>query len=184
MKTITLLGLKKRRLDPETVEMLENTWELDDWNKSVYRHRMENGDIDHQIFMMTHDGNDPKPIKQMLNEARCYYEAHVYTDAEWEQYFIPAINKMINYHNSFVRWRPGYVIKHKQTDECCIVEYDYARKFGGHDYESLAVVDIDANGNPYDHGAWADYNNYELVDDKHVKENIAKIRAYYKSIND
>ena len=180
MKAITLQDLKERKLNPKTADRMERTWELSDHNKMVYRYRMEKGDIDSCTFDMTHNGNDPKSNEQMLDDARCYYEQHVYTDEEWERYFLPAINEMIAYNDSFVRWMPGYVIRHKQTGIVSIVEYDYALGFGGRDYTSLSVVDLNSDGSISHSWAWAHYEQYELIDKDHTEENIAKILAYHK----
>lgn len=188
MCRITLQDLKERPINKEVDDLLKRTDELCEWNKSVKRHRMDNGDIRYQVFDMTHDGNDPKDNEYMLDVARLYYRENVYTDEEWEKYFIPAINEMIEYNNSFVRWMPGYIIKNKATGKCAIVEYDYALGFGHicsrcRDFTSLSVCDIGEDGEVRGSWAWAHYENYELVDKNHTEENIAKVRVYHTGNN-
>ena len=84
-------------------------------------------------------------------------------------------------NDTFVRWMPGYVIRNKRTGACCIVEYDYALAYGGNNYTSLSVVNIDTDGNPYLCWSWAFYKDYKLIDSNHTEENIAKVLAYHKS---
>ena len=115
--TITLEQLKARPINPETVEMFERTMELWHGNICAMQNRMAMGgdEVEYLTYEMTHDGNDVKSSEQMLDDARLYIEKHVYTDEQWEQYFIPAINKMLEYNANFVRFMPGYLIRHKET---------------------------------------------------------------------
>ena len=176
---MTLQELKQRPINPRTKELMERTWELSEWNICVYRNRMANpDDISSNIWDMTHNGNDPKSNEQMLDDARMYIQKGVYTDEQWEQYFIPAINEMIAFNDSFVRWYPGYLIREKKTGKLAILEYDYSTAFGGRDYKSLSVCELDENGEIRRSWAWARYDNYELVDSEHTAENIAKIKKY------
>lgn len=90
---ITLEQLKARAIDPETEALMNRTMELAQHNIYVYRKRMAESDSEIRscIYSMTHNGNDPKSNEQMLNEARMYIEKNVYTDEQWEQYFIPLL---------------------------------------------------------------------------------------------
>lgn len=177
---ITLQQLKRRRINPETRKMMEHTCELAHWNIMAIRNRMaDQDDIRYQVFDLTHNGNDPKDNKELLDDARMYIEKGVYTDEEWEQYFIPAINEMIAYNNNFVRWHPGYLLRNKETGKLAILEYDYSTAFRGRNYTSLALCELDDKDKIRFSWAWANYNNYELVDSEHTAENIAKLKAYH-----
>ena len=184
---ITLEQLKARAIDPETAERFERTKELWSGNIRAIRHRMNCGEpfeLRSCIFSMTHNGNDPKSNEELLNDARMYIEKGVYTDEEWEKWFVPAINEMLEYNNHFERWMPGYLIRHKETKELYLVEYDYALAFGylsGHkcrNYTSLSVCALGKDGHITGTYAWRDYDNFELVDKDHAEKNIAKIRAF------
>lgn len=187
LKAITLEELKMRPINPETTERFERTMELWHGNIQALRYRMDSGDpfeIKSCVFSMTHNGNDPKSNDDLLNDARMYIEYNVYSDAEWEQYFLPAINKMLEYNDHFERWMPGYLIRHKETKELYLVEYDYALAFGhrnGHEcrnFTSLSVCALHKDGHITGTYAWKNYNDFELVDKDHAEENIAKIRAF------
>ena len=180
----TLTDLKARPVNPETKEMMERTQRLSEWNINVFRRRM--GDAhsrDTNIFEMTHDGNDPKENEKMLDEARLFYAHGVYTDEEWEQFFLPAINAMMQYNVNFIRWRPGYVIRDRKTGQRYIVEYDYAQAYGGRDYTSLSVCTLGDDDKIQGSWAWAQYRNYDLVDRDHTEKYIAKMQAYHKGTN-
>lgn len=181
MEQITLQDIWSRKLNPIVVGLMKRTWTLSSWNKKVFRYRMAHGEIDSCVREITHDGNVPRSNDEMLDVARCFYEARVFFDDEWEEYFVPAINRMIAYNNNFVRWMPGYVIQNKQTGRKCIVEYDYALGFGVRNFTSLSVVNIESDGTLGSSWAWADYNDYVLVDKEHTAENIARIREKYKA---
>jgi hypothetical protein len=177
---ITLEILKKRVIDKKTCELLERTSQFSEHNKIVYRHRMSNPEfIRWNVLEITHNGNDKRQNEDMLNVARCWYECGVYTDEEWNTYFIPAINEMIEYNNSFVRWYPGFVIRNKTNGRLAIVQYDYALAFWGTNYESLDVCEIGEDGRVLGSWAWASYSSFELIDKEHTDENIAKIREYH-----
>ena len=45
-------------------------------------------------------------------------------------------------------------------------------------YTSLYIYDLDENGGIISGWAWADYDNYELVDTSHIVENFNKIGKY------
>jgi len=188
---ITLAELKARPLNPNTVETFNRTQELFCGNILAKRYRLYNDERGPQscAYDLTRNGNDRKPSKQLLDDARMYIEKGVYTDEEWEQWFIPAINEVLEYNASFVRWKPGYVIRSKRDGSLYIVEYDYATAFGQGcpyectDYENLSLCSLDSKGHISGSWAWANYNNYELVDKDHTKENIAKVRAYLKGSN-
>ena len=180
---ITLKDIKNRKLNKEMWKMLHETWELgDEHNDSVTRYRMENNEIDYCIYDFTHYGNELYMNEDLLDRAKCYYKASVYTDEEWEKYFLPAINKQIKYNDNFLRFHPGYLIKNKSTNKLSIVQYDYAEAFGGTDYTDLSICEFDDNGEITMQWAWASYNDYELVDSSNVtiKTNIKKIRKYHK----
>lgn len=178
VKTITLQDLKEGKINSSLLKTMKATWELDDYNKEVYHYRMKNGKIRWEIEKMTHDGNDPRRNQEILDRAIIYYSEQVYTDEEWEKYFLPAINKAMSDNDSFIRWLPGYVIKDKETGQLSIVKYDYAFVYGGTNYTDLLVVSLNDSGNPCRSWAWAHYNDYELIDANHVKENILKICNY------
>ena len=172
---MTLQELKMRPINPWTKQSMEYSRELSEWNIQVKRNRMTNPDgIQTNIYDMTQN----KSNEQMLDDARMYIEKNVYTDEQWKQYFIPAINEMIAYNDNFVRWHPGYLIREKKTGKLAILEYDYSTAFGGRDYKSLSICELDENGKIHHSWAWAQYDNYELVDSEHTTENIAKIKEY------
>lgn len=175
-KHYTLEDIKNHVPSCEVLNEIQRTWQLSMYNRGVYRYRMDNDDVKSCIFDLTHDGNDPKDNNRLLDFAACYYQAKVYTDEEWERYFLPAINEMIAKNDSFVRWLPGYVIRRKKDGSKAIVEYDYATGFGGRDFTSLALTNIEDDGSLGTTWAWASYNDYELVDTEHTEENIARIR--------
>ena len=178
---LTLQKLKERPINPSTRNRMKYTMELSDWNINAYRKRMETTDgISSNVYDMTHNGNDPKSNKDMLDDARMFVDKDVYTDEQWEKYFIPAINDMISYNNNFVRWKTGYLIKEKSTGKLSILEYDYGGAFGGRDYTSLSVCELDESDNILYSWSWANYDDYELVDKGHTKENIQKMKAYFK----
>ena len=180
---ITLKSIRRRKLNKEMWEMLHETWELgDEHNDSVTRYRMENNDIDYCIYDLTHYGNDPYMNEDLLDRAKCYYKAGIYTDEEWEKYFLPAINEQIKHNDNFLRFHPGYLIRNKSTKELAIVQYDYAEAFGGTDYTDLDICDLDDKGKIVRNWAWASYNDYELVDSSNatVEANIKKLRKYHK----
>lgn len=161
---------------------------LNDWNIRIYRERMETPDgIRRNISDIVQDGNDPMDNEEMLDRARWYIEMNVYTDEQWENYLIPAINRMIAYNDAFMRWQPGYVVRSKKDGSLWIVEYDYAMGFGSscgrkcRDFTSLSIARLHDDGHVDSGWAWAQYDNYELVDKDHCEENIAKIREYHVS---
>ena len=184
---ITLEQLKERPIDPDTEAMMNRTMELAQHNIFVYQSRM-NGDEERNLCIhdMTHNGNEPKSNEQMLNDARMYIEKQVYTDEQWEQFFIPAINKMIKYNDEFVRWMPGYVIKEKGSNKRYIVFYDYALAYSHlcgrecRNFTSLCLGRLDDTGEIDMSWSWAGYNNYELIDKDHANSNIEVIRRYLR----
>ncbi len=185
---ITLEELKKRPINRYINDMLYRTLRLgDDWNERIYKERMlDEYERRYCIADIVQEGNDPRDSKEILDIARCYIERGLYTDEQWEKYIIPAINEIIAYNESFVRWMPGYLIRSKKYGNLCIVEYDFAMGFGylcGHenrDYTSLALCRL-RKGEPAGSWAWANYKDYELVDTEHTQENIAKVRDYHIS---
>lgn len=178
---MTLKELKARPINPRTKELMERTWELSEWNILAYRNRMANPEgISSNVYSITHNGNDPKSNSQMLDDARMYIQKGVYTDEQWEQYFIPAINEMLAYNDNFVRWYTGYVVRNKESNELSIVEYDYGEAFGGRNYTSLSLCTLGENEEIRYCWAWANYKDYELVDSEHTMENIAKLKKYHK----
>lgn len=182
-KKITLQDLIDRKLNQEVFSELRRDWTLSVHNRQVDQYRMRHGLVDSCVYDMTHDGNDPKETERMLDEARCFLEAGVYHEWEWEKYFIPAINKIIELNDTFERFKPGYVVMNKQTKQKAIVEYDYALGFGGRNFTDLSLVNIDDDGNCGLSWAWADYKDYVLIDKDHTKENIAKVKKYYQNRN-
>ena len=181
MACITLSDLKARPINSDVAALLERTMELSTWNNSVRQRRMadEHG-RESNIWDMTHDGNDPKENGNMLDVARLYYEKHVYSDEEWEQYFLPAINAMMEYNDKFIRWRPGYVIRDRKTLKRYIVEYDYAQGYGGRNFTDLSVCNLGDDDEIHGSWAWANYKDYDLVDSDHTEKYIAKMQAYNK----
>ncbi len=179
---ITLEDLKNRPLNEYLYRQMYETWTLGDKdNIRVYRHRIRKGteeDIKTECYDFTHHGNSLMCNDEMLDRARCFYEDKIYTDEEWEKYFLPAINKAIEENDHFERWYPGYLIKNKSTGKLAIVKGDYAYIYGGRNYTSLYIYDLDENGGIISGWAWADYDNYELVDTNHIVENFNKIGKY------
>ena len=177
-KHYTLLDIMNHVPSREVINEIEKTWQLSRHNISVYRYRMDNGEVELCIYDMTHDGNDPRDNDRLLDFAACYYLAGVYTNEEWERYFLPAINKMIADNDSFVRWLPGYVIQQKETGTKAIVEFDYAYAFGGRNFTDLSIYNLDKEGNITCGWAWASYSNYKLIDTEHQQQNIKRIHDY------
>ena len=183
MKQITLNNIKRRKLNKYYWKELHDTWELSDNNIQCYRYRMENNKIEWNIQEMLYDGNDPRSIEDVLDLAKCYYKANVYTDEEWKKYFIPAINKHIEKEENFERWQTGYLIQNKEGTNY-IVEYDYATAFGGRDFTSLAVLELDENRNPVCEGIWRYYGDYQLIDKDNQEKYIKIIRKYHNRKKD
>ena len=178
MKAITLDQLKARKLPRLLFKRLSEN-ELYDALLCTYRRQIDSEEERHLcLWDMTHDGNDPLSNKFMLDRARCYYEKSVYTDEQWDKYIIPAINEMITYNNTFVRWFPGYLIKRKKDGALFIVEGDYAYLYGGRNYESLALYELNTSKRVTGSFAWANYYDYELVDSINIAKNFNKITAY------
>lgn len=177
-KQYTLLDIMNHVPSREVLNEIEKTWLLSRHNISVYRYRMDNGDVEMCIYNLTHDGNDPRDNDRLLDFAACYYWSKVYTDEEWERYFLPAINEMIAKNDSFVRMLPGFVIQHKDTGTKAIVEFDYAYAFGGRNFTDLSLYSLDKEGNITCGWAWASYSNYNIIDTEHQQQNIKLIREY------
>ena len=185
--TVTLQDIKARPLVEIAWRGYMNTV-LSDGNIRIYRERMESlKDRRYDIDDLVRHGNNPMDNEEMLDRARWYIEKKVYTDEQWEKYLLPAINKMIAYNDAFVRWLPGYVIRSKRDGSLWVVEYDYATAFGSasgrkcRDFTSLSIARLHDDGHVDGGWAWAQYDNYELVDKDHCEENIAKIREYHVS---
>lgn len=127
---LTLEDLKNRPLNKDMYDSMYETWELgNEHNIECYRSRIREGndhDIKNECYDMTHNGNDPMENEEMLDHARCFYEDNIFTDEEWVNIFIPAINKQIEENDNFERWYPGYVIKNKETGQLAILGGDYA----------------------------------------------------------
>lgn len=128
------------------------------------------------------ENQNPYPNDVILELARALYETYLYPDSIWNDNFIPEINEAIEFNNSFVRWYPGYLVKGIEDNNYAIVAYDYSFVNGGRDYTSFMAYFIDGNGNIITSTAWEDYNDYELVDTEHVKENLIKIAEYEMGI--
>ena len=109
-------------------------------------------------------------------------ETKIYTDKEWEEIFIPHINKILEYNNNFIRWYPGFLIKNKWDGKESIVISDYALKYGGRNYTSLEVCDLDEFGNIVKNWSWANYIDYVLIDSTHTIENLKKYTAYLDNL--
>lgn len=177
---MTLQELKKYPLDKEYLEDLIERNVLNKNNRELHQRRLVNPDwIEYEIWNITHDGNNPRSNEDMLNNARCFIEENIYTDKQWNKYLIPAINEMMDYNNIFERWHPGYLIKDAKGN-LAIVEHDYSEAFGGRDYTSLSICELDSNKNITYCWAWAEYENYCLVskDPKIISENLEKIRKH------
>ena len=179
MRTITLNILKKRRLNKSLYKRLHSCGELDPYNINVCRTRIQNEEgRESCAFDLTHSGNDPRSNKEILDHARCYYEDKVYTDEQWIQYLIPAVNEMLKYNDTFIRWYPGDIIKNKKSGKKAIVGYDYSTAYGGRDYTSLHIYSLDENGNIIGGWAWANYYDYIRV---RKVIGLVKLRRYIKS---
>lgn len=174
--SINLVYLQQHKPDAKILNEMRETLHLWSYNLSVWRRRTDEEGPAAFAFELTHSGNDPLENHEMIERAVCYYRTGVFSDDEWQRFFIPAINKMIVYNGAFVRWLPGYVIRHKKQGSKAIVEYDYATGFGGRDFTSLALTNIEDDGSLGTSWAWASYSDYELVDTEHTEENIARIR--------
>lgn len=193
MKPITLEQLKALPISKAVAEEIERLGPEGSCNFEVDQNRLrgkvkrpeQNGCVEYTpdyvdlvIQDMTHDGNEPMSNKRMLDNARLYIHYNVFTDEEWNNILLPAINRQIAENDSFVRWMPGYLIRSKEDGRLAIVDHDYAYRFGGRDYTSLCICELDYEGNICNHWAWARYDCYELVDADHVKENIEKMMRY------
>ena len=181
-----LQELKEYPLDKEYLKDLNERNVINKDHKEFHQNRMKDSYYkEWEIWDMTHDGNYPRSNDDMLNFARCYIECDIYTDKQWSKYFIPAINKMIIYNNTFERWHPGYLIKDIKGN-LAIVVHDYSEAFGGRNYTSLAICELDFDKNIKYSWAWAEYENYCLVskDPKVISENLEKIRKYNLEIGD
>lgn len=183
--TVTLQDIRERPLREISFKGYMSA-KMDDWNIRIWRSRMDFPQgIKWNISDIVQDGNDPRDNEDMLDYARWFIEKNVYTDEQWEKYLIPAINEMIAYNDSFVRWFPGYVVRSKDDGKLWIVEYDYATAFGSscgrkcRDYTSLSLIRLYEDGHVSCGRCWAKYEEYELVDKDHCQENIAKIRDYH-----
>lgn len=123
---------------------------------------------------------DPSGLKYFCSEVK---ETVVYETAEEVPLLNPPADpcEMVRetaIPDGFVRWMPGYVIRNRRDGRLAIVEYDYALAFWGNDYKSLSICELGPEGDITLSWAWAQYDDYELVDDTHAEENIAKVRAY------
>lgn len=176
MMSINLEYLQQHKPDAKILNEMQRTYELWHYNLRVWRNRANEEGPDVFAFELTHCGNDPLENHDMIERAVCYYRTGIFSDDEWQRFFIPAINRMIAHNDNFVRWLPGYVIRHKKLGFKAIVNYDYATGFGGRDFVSLALTNIEDDGSLGTSWAWASYNDYELVDKEHTEENIARIR--------
>ena len=177
---MTLQELKEYPLDKEYLKDLNERNVINKDHREFHQKRIKNScDREYEIWNMTHNGNDPRSNDDMLDFARCYIECDIYTDKQWNKYFIPAINEMIDYNNIFERWHPGYLIKDVEGN-LAIVEYDYSEAFGGRNYTSLAIYELDSDKNITYCWAWAKYENYCLVskEPEIVSKNLEKIRKY------
>ena len=174
--SINLEYLQQHKPEAKILNEMQRTYELLHYNLRVWRRTTDEEGPNDFAFELTHYGNDPLENHEMIERAVCYYRTGVFSDDEWQRFFIPAINKMIAHNDNFVRWLPGYVIRHKKDGFKAIVEYDYAMGFGGRDFTSLALTNIEDDGSLGTSWAWASYNDYELVDKEHTEENIARIR--------
>lgn len=184
---VTLQDIKARRL-------VEIAWKgymdinLSYGNIQIKQSRMDSIDgICRNVADMVQFGNEPMSNERMLDIARWYIERNVYTDDQWEKYFLPAINEMIAYNDAFVRWMPGYVVRSRKDGRMYVVEYDYATGFGSscgrecRDFTSLSLAHLDDDGHVDGSWAWAKYKDFELVDSGHCQENVAKVREYHVS---
>lgn len=177
---MTLQELKEYPLDKKYLKDLNERNVINKDHREFHQKRIKNTYYrEYDIWEMTHNGNDPRSNNDMLDFARCYIECDIYTDKQWNKYFIPAINEMIYYNNTFERWYPGYLIKDVKGN-LAIVEHDYSEAFGGRDYTSLAICELDSTGNITYGWAWAKYENYCLVskEPEIVSKNLKKIRKH------
>lgn len=177
-KHYILLDIMNHVPSKEVLNEIKQTWELSRHNLGVYRYRMDHGNVQLCVYELTHDGNDPRDNERLLDFAVCYYWSRVYTDEEWERYFLPAINEMIAKNDSFVRMLPGFVIQHKETGTKAIVGSDYAYAFGGRNFTDLSIYNLDKEGNITCGWAWASYSNYKIIDTEHQQQNIKRIHDY------
>lgn len=186
MNKITLPFLKQRQIcntDPIFYANVVN-------NIKVSRYRMDSGDstyIRWEIEDMVYEGNNPMSNEDILDMASICATNNIYTEEEWNKYFLPAINRQLKANNSFVRRMPGDLIQCIKKDgydvkvgETAIVEYDYAAVYGGRNFRSLRVCSLDKKGNIKRSWAWADYDKWKLADNKHRSENIIKMWEYRK----
>lgn len=184
---MTLEDIKNREINYEMKQHLKKTHELyDSYNYNVYRYRMKSKKyIQWNVDDMTHEGNDPRSSEEVLDRAKLFYDEHIFTDKEWNKYFIPAINDLLIYNKTFERWHPGYLIKDVEGN-FAIVEHDYAEAFGGRCFTSLAICQLDSEGNITCSWAWAEYADYCLVskDPDVVSKNLEKIRKRVSEIGD
>lgn len=181
MEKLTLEKLKAMPISQEVASEIQRLGTELCWNMKVDQHRLREGDeYDRKSvpFNMTHSGNDPKTISEILNCVRLYIHYNVFTDEEWESVLLPYINSEIERQLNFKRWMPGYVIRHKQTGKLAIVKGDYAYIYGGRNFTDFHVYDLDASGRIVRYWAWAHYDDYELIDEDHVAENIVKMVQY------
>lgn len=174
-KEITLSDIKKPQ-DKKTLKRWEDIYGKDD--KKLVRYRIEHDMAKWEAYEITHDGNDPRTNKEIISRARWYYSQNLMTDEEFEKYILPAINETITYNDSFIRWMPGSLIKKKETGELKILAYDYGYKYGGRNFTSLSVYDLDKNGKIDGSRAWEFYGDYELVDTEKNNERIRQIADY------
>ena len=176
--SINLEYLQQHKPDAKILNEMQRTYELWRYNLRVWRNRTNVEGPDAFVFELTHCGNDPYENHEMIERAVCYYRTGVFSDDEWQRFFIPAINRMIAYNDSFVRWLPGYVIQQKETGTKAIVEFDYAYAFGGRNFTDLSIYNLDKEGNITCGWAWASYSNYKLIDTEHQQQNIKRIHDY------
>lgn len=181
MKDITLDDIKNHPINEELKEdYIRRLIIQNDWNKQAHLTRMKSSSywIKCEIWEMSHDGNEPYSIEELLDHARLFYDDHIYTDEEWNKYFIPEINRAIKSEENFIRWYPGYLVKNKNKEEYAIVEHDYAEAFGGRNFTDLCLLFLDNEGNPEYSSAWHDYYDYELIDKDNIEKYLDIIRKY------
>lgn len=184
---ITFEDIKGRPLNKLLYKVMrEETHELDKTSQRFCRIRIKLRDnhIKKTLArLITHDGNYLKGNERILDVARCYYETKVYNDDEWELYIIPEIQDAIRTNNSFIPWKPGYIIKNKDTGKLAIIKYDYATAFNSRNFVDLSVCELDTEGNIERSIAWVNYYDYILVDAANTKDNIEKIKTYLAGKN-
>lgn len=176
MMSINLVYLQQHKPDAKILNEMRKTLHLWSYNLSVWCRRTDEEGPAAFAFELTHSGNDPLENHEMIERAVCYYRTGVFSDDEWQRFFIPSINKMIARNDNFVRWLPGFLVRNKKTGFKAIVEYDFATGYWGRDFTSLALTNINDDGSLGTSWAWASYNDYELVDTEHTEENIDRIR--------